>query len=68
MDSIEQILEGLEGHALSTEQVGGIFGKSAFTIRQWILKKRIVAYRMGNEWSIDPADALTFWRQRRSGK
>jgi hypothetical protein len=54
VESIEQILESLEGQALSTARLGRIFGKSAFTIRQWILKKRLVAYRIGNEWSIDP--------------
>jgi excisionase family DNA binding protein len=55
-------------HALSTEELAAIWGMKPFTLRIWIRNGRLRAYKMGNEWKIDPADAAECWEKHRWGK
>ena len=67
MDTIAQRLATFE-RALSTEELAAVWGMRPYTIREWIKGHRLPAYKMGNEWKIDPADAIKVWERHRSGK
>jgi excisionase family DNA binding protein len=67
VDTINQRLATLD-HAISTEELAAIWGMKPWTVRDWIRTHRLSAYKMGNEWKIDPADALKFWQARKVGK
>jgi excisionase family DNA binding protein len=67
MDTIAQRLAMFE-RALSTEELAAIWGMRPYTIREWIKSHRLPACKMGNEWKIDPADAIKVWERHRSGK
>ena len=67
MDTIAQRLAMID-HALSTDELAAIWGLRPWTVRDWIRSHRLPAYELGNEWKIDPADALKFWKLRRSVK
>ena len=39
---------------------------SGKTVRRWIDAEELVAYRLGRQWRIDPADLQKFLESRRS--
>jgi excisionase family DNA binding protein len=67
---VETITERLASfdRAISTDELAAIWGMKPWTVRDWIRSRRLPAYKMGNEWKIDPADAVKFWELRRSRK
>jgi len=67
MDTIARRLS-LHERALSTDEVAELLKIRPWTIRKWIRTHRLVAYKVSNQWRIDPQDALTFWERRRTGK
>jgi excisionase family DNA binding protein len=63
------IAEKLEAYskAVTPEELGALWGYSTFTICQWIRAKRLPAFKLGNQWRVDPAEALKFWLDRSTG-
>jgi hypothetical protein len=51
--------------ALSTEELAVLRDMKPWTLREWIRTDRLRAHTMGDEWKIDPADAIAGWRQQR---
>jgi excisionase family DNA binding protein len=67
MDTIAQRL-AMYDRALATDEVAKLLKMRPWTVRQWIRSRRLVAYKVSNQWRIDPQDALVFWERRRAGK
>jgi excisionase family DNA binding protein len=67
MGTIVERLAAFEG-AITTDELAAVWGMKPWTVRDWVRRKRLPAYKMGNEWRIDPADAIKFWQQRRVGR
>jgi excisionase family DNA binding protein len=65
METIAQRL-AMHERALTTEEVAQILKMRPWTIREWIRTHRLVAYKVSNQWRIDPQDALEFWENRRT--
>jgi hypothetical protein len=57
--------------ALTTEELAEIWAVTPYTVRQWITRDKrygLRAYKNGNEWKVDPADAIEFWEKRATRK
>lgn len=47
---------------LNITDVATLAGKSESAVRRWIKKKTLKAYKMGNEWKVDPDDYQKYLR------
>jgi excisionase family DNA binding protein len=67
---VKTIAERLEGfdRAITTEELATIWDMKPWTIREWIRNKRLPAHRLGNEWKIDPIEALIYWQSVKVGR
>lgn len=66
MRTIVERLAAFE-RAITTDELAAVWGMKPWTVREWIRTKRLPAYKLGNEWKIDPAEAMKFWNRRRVG-
>ena len=67
MRTIVERLAAFE-RAITTDELAAVWGMKPWTVRDWVRKKRLPAYKKGNEWKIDRADALKSWQKRRVGR
>jgi len=56
----------VEQDFLTVEQVAKNLLVSEETVRDWIKKKQLVAYKVGRDFRIDKADYEKFLRERRT--
>jgi excisionase family DNA binding protein len=67
METISEHLRQLD-HAITTDELAALWNLKPWTIREWIRLHKLAGYKTGNQWRVDPSDALKCWEARKSGK